>query len=65
MIPDDSPLKSPPPNEEIDFDESSEFNEEIDEIRPPQAQLVHPLTNMTNYLILNLNNQLFNRQMIQ
>jgi hypothetical protein len=35
MIPDDPPLKSPPPNDEINLDESSEFNEEIDEIRPP------------------------------
>jgi len=35
MILDDPPLKSPPPNDEIDLDDSSEFNEEIDKIRPP------------------------------
>jgi hypothetical protein len=35
MIPDDSPLKSPPLNEEIALDKSSNINEEISYLRPP------------------------------
>ena len=35
MVPDDPPLKSPPPNENVELDETSITNDETREIRPP------------------------------
>jgi len=63
MIPDDSPLISPPPNEEVVLDKPRTPVKKS-EYLAPQAQPAHPLTNMTTIQTLTRNRQSLNFQTI-